>query len=92
MVKMGTTKTFFAVMKAYCAINVLLLPRSFVNGGYLLSPLAMMVAFFFESLCAVRLTNVANSQGIFSYPLLMEKALGTKGLWISRICLGLAHW
>ena len=59
MKKMGTVKTFFAVLKGYCAINVLLLPCSFANGGYLLSPIAMIVACFFEALCAARLTSVA---------------------------------
>lgn len=90
--KMGTCKTFFAICKAYCAINVLLLPRSFVNGGYMLSPIAMAVAVFFESLCAVRLTTVAHKYGIFSYPLLMKEALGEKGLHMARVFLALAHW
>ena len=58
--KMGPVKTFFAIIKAYCAINVLLLPRAFANGGYLLSPIAMMTACFFEALCAARLTSVAH--------------------------------
>lgn len=57
--KMNSYQTFFAVVKAYCAINVLLLPRSFVNGGYLLSPVMMLIACFFETLCAMRLTTVA---------------------------------
>ena len=57
--KMGTFKTFFAGIKAYCAITVLLLPRSFANGGYILSPLAMVCACFFESFCAARLATVA---------------------------------
>ena len=57
--KMGPFKTYFAVIKAYCAINVLLLPRSFVNGGFVLSPIALLVAGFFETLCALRLTQVA---------------------------------
>ena len=78
--KMGTVQTFFAVLKAYCAINVLLLPRSFANGGYLLSPCAMLVAVFFEGLCAARLSTVGHMYGIYSYPLLMQKALGEKGL------------
>lgn len=90
--KMGTVRTFFAVLKAYCAINVLLLPRSFVNGGYMLSPISMLVAVFFESLCAARLTTVAHKYGIFSYPLLMQRAMGEKGLHLARIFLALAHW
>ena len=78
--KMGPIQTFFAIVKAYCAINVLLLPRAFANGGYLLSPIAMMTACFFEALCAARLTQVAHQYQIFSYPLLMKRALGEKGL------------
>ena len=45
--KMGTLATFFAILKAYCAINVLLLPLSFSEGGYILSPCAMLIALFF---------------------------------------------
>ena len=89
---MGTFTTFFAVLKAYCAINVLLLPRSFVNGGYMLSPLALIFATSFETLCAVRLTTVAQQYQIFSYPLLMKRAIGDKGLHAARICLALAHF
>ena len=89
---MGTFKTFFAVLKAYCAINVLLLPCSFANGGYLLSPIAMIVACFFEALCAARLTSVAQQYEIYSYPLLMQKAMGDKGLLAARVFLSIAHW
>ena len=56
--KMGTITTFFAVLKAYCAINVLLLPCSFASGGYLLSPFAMFIACFFEGMCAYKLCKV----------------------------------
>jgi len=45
--KMNPTEVFFAVLKAYCAINVLLLPLSFSEGGYILAPGAMCIALFF---------------------------------------------
>ena len=89
---MGPCKTFFAIAKAYCAIGILIMPRSFVNGGYIISPLALFTACFFESLCAARLASVAHSQGIYSYSLLMRKAVGDKGLIVSRIFLAIAHW
>lgn len=90
--KLSNWDTFVAVAKAYCAINVLLLPCSFKNGGYIIAPVAMVVACFFESLCAARLTSVANKFQIFSYPLIMKKAMGNKGLQTARILLALAHW
>ena len=57
--RMGPVKTFFAIMKAYCAINVLLLPKAYTTGGYLFSPLALMTGCFFESTAAVKLTQIA---------------------------------
>ena len=90
--KMGPLATFFAIIKAYSAINVLLLPLSFAEGGYILSPCAMAFACFFESMSAARLTKVANKYKIFSYPLLMKKAMGQKGLIAARVALSLAHF
>ena len=57
--KMSPTKTFFAILKAYCAINCLLLPMSFGEGGYILGPSAMFIALFFQCLSAAQLTTVA---------------------------------
>lgn len=90
--KMGPMKTFFAIVKAYCAINVLLLPYSFAQGGYILSPCAMALSLFFEALCAARLCKVAQQLDIYSYPLIMERAMGKKGLIISRLVLALSHF
>lgn len=45
--KMSRMQTFFAMLKCYCAINVLLTPKSFANGGFLLSPIALIFACIF---------------------------------------------
>ena len=88
---MGTVTTFFAVLKAYCAINVLLLPCSFASGGYLLSPIAMCIACFFEGMCAFKLCKVGVQYGISSYPMIAYRALGWKGRALVRLLIGLAH-
>ena len=54
--KMTSFQAYFALLKAYCAINVLLLPKAFKNGGYLLSPIALFLACFFECTCAIKLS------------------------------------
>ena len=56
---MGCFGTYVAMFKAYCAINVLLLPKAFANGGYILSPTSLFVATLFEAMCAVRLSMIA---------------------------------
>jgi len=42
--KMSKVQTFFALCKCYCAINVLLTPKAFRNGGYLFTPICLFVA------------------------------------------------
>lgn len=90
--KISKFETYIAIIKAYCSINVLLLPAVFASGGWALSPCAFMVATFFESLCAIRLSMIAMKYKIYSYQLLMEKALGQWGLNVSRVCLAIDHW
>ena len=65
--KMGTFQTFIGMIKSYCAINLLLLPKAFANGGYALSVSAMILATFFEALCAFRLSTVARKYKVYSY-------------------------
>ena len=89
--KMGPITTFFAVLKAYCAINVLLLPCAFANGGYFLSPCSMFVACFFEGLCAYKLCKVGVAYSISSYPMIAYRAIGWKGRALVRCLIGLAH-
>jgi len=89
--KMGTTAAFFAIMKGYCAINVLLLPLSFSKGGYILSSCAMLIALFFESMSAAKLTTIADKYKIYSYPLIMERAMGRCGLIIGRLFISVQH-
>lgn len=42
--KMNEFETFIAVIKGYCALMILILPRSFVNGGYLFSPMCLIIS------------------------------------------------
>ena len=65
--KMDMGQAYFALIKAYCAINVLLLPKAFKNGGWLLSPLSLMVACVFEATCAIKLAQCGLFTGTISY-------------------------
>jgi amino acid permease len=89
---MGTVATFFAVLKGYCAINVLLLPRSFVNGGFILSPAMICVSCTLEATCAVLISNIALKYGIYDYLALVEHAYGTTAKKVVRTILCLVHF
>ena len=74
------------------AINILLTPKSFVNGGFILSPIALIIVTSIESFSSWRLVHVAQETGIASYPLLLQKAIGNKGLVLAHFFLAFAHW
>ena len=54
--KMTPFQAYFALLKAYCAINILLLPKAFKNGGYILSPIALICSCIFECTCAIKIS------------------------------------
>ena len=88
---MGTMATYFAVLKGYCSINVLLLPRSFVNGGFVLSPIMLCVSCTLECTCAVLVSKIALKYGIYDYAAIVEHAYGLNAKKFVRTLLCLAH-
>ena len=76
---MTAFQTFAAIIKAYCCLMILVLPRSFARGGYVLSPLAMVMSASLQCYSAVKLVSVANTLGVMSYSLIAYKVFGTKG-------------
>ena len=64
---------------------------SFGEGGYILAPIAMLIALFFQGLSAAQLTSLARKYSIYSYPLIMQRAHGNVGLYVARVCISLAH-
>ena len=73
---MTAAQSFISILKAYCSLMILILPRSFERGGYVLSPLAMIMSASIQCISAVKLVNVANHFGIMSYGLLAYKIFG----------------
>lgn len=53
--RMGCCSTFFAILKAYTTMNIFALPIGFKCGGWLFSPIVLIVACFFELVCALKL-------------------------------------
>ena len=90
--KLNNIETFFAIIKGYMSINVLLVPRAFVNGGFVLSPLAVLLATCFEATCAVKLSNIAFKYKVYNYPAIAQKAIGKWGLYAVTTLLALSHF
>jgi len=87
--KMNKCQAFFALCKCYCAINVLLTPKAFKNGGYLLSPIALMLACSLQTLCAIKLSQCGMKLKKCSYPDIVGKALGKRFRKLLEIMLAI---
>ena len=74
--KMSAFETYIAVIKGYCALMILVLPRAFVRGGYLLSPVLLAISGALQAYCALKLVRAGQALNLPSYSLITLKALG----------------
>lgn len=89
---MNRVQAFFAICKCYCAINVLLVPKQFANGGFVLSPTALIISSFLQGMCAIKLTQCGMATRKISYPDIAGKALGTIGKRVLEVMLSIVHF
>ena len=77
--KLSPFETYIALLKGYCAIAILIMPKAFVNGGWAASALLEVAAALITTICAAKLVQAGLMLKMYSYSLIVEKALGTKG-------------
>ena len=66
--KMSKLPAFMAVCKGFCAINILILPKQFDNGGWLIGIVSICVAAAFVTMCALKLIKCGEKIGVYTYP------------------------
>lgn len=52
-------QVFMSVCKGYCAINILVLPKNFENGGWIVGVVSMILAGLLIYVCARKLVQCA---------------------------------
>lgn len=52
---MSDYSALIAICKAYCAINIMVLPKNFENGGWLVGILAINIGCILVYVCALKL-------------------------------------
>ena len=57
--KLNSWQTFISLIKGYCAIVVLILPKSYQNGGYAVSSLTLVLSCIVSTYCGVLLIRSA---------------------------------
>ena len=77
--KLSPFETYIALLKGYCAVAILLMPKAFANGGWAASAALEIAAAVITTACAAKLVQAGLMLKLYSYSLIVEKALGTKG-------------
>jgi len=76
--KMTAFETYVALIKGYCALMILVLPKSFTHGGYVFSPICLLLSATIQVVAGIKLVNTGQSLGLTSYSLITLKVLGPK--------------
>ena len=90
--KMTPFQTFAALCKGYCAINILILPKQFENGGWLIGLVSIFVAVLFVLQCALKLVKCSNQLEVYNYSEVALHALGPRGKIVVDIVLSLVQF
>jgi len=77
--KLNAFETYVALIKGYCALMILVLPKSFESGGYLFSPIVLVLSALVQMISATKLVRTGLHLGLTSYSLIALKTLGTRG-------------
>ena len=85
--KLGKWATIFTLFKGFVASSILYMPLNFINGGWLISPLALILSMCMTLYCAKLLIEVNKKLGGGSFSELGFKAMGTPGKVITDISL-----
>jgi proton-coupled amino acid transporter len=85
--KIGPVKTYFALLKGYCAIVILIIPKAFQNGGWLFSALALLFSCFLTTICTLKLVEAGLVTRFLNYSRITKTALGENAKRVLDIML-----
>ena len=87
--KLSPRETYIALLKGFCATAVLMLPITFQNGGIVATPIFIAGSAIVSTICIGKLIDAGLATRLFSYSLIVEKALGKKGRFVLdlMVCL-----
>lgn len=89
---MGQFAAFMALCKAYCSINILVLPKQFDNGGWLVGVLAINISVTFVLLSVLKLVQAGTKLQEFTYPGIVEKAIGPKFKIVAEVFVAICQF
>lgn len=68
-----------ALIKGYCATAVILLPKTYQNGGLGMTSFFIVISAFVSTYCINLLVDAGQATQLLSYSLIVERVFGKKG-------------
>lgn len=90
--KMSAFATYIAIMKGYCALMILVLPKAFMRGGWAFSAGVMSISAFVQIIAALKLVDVGLDLNITSYERIAQKALGNWARTVTQMMILLTQF
>ena len=85
-------EVYIALVKGYCVILILIIPRAFVTGGYGSASILLFLSGVISTVCASLLVKSGLRANIHSYSELTGHVLGRTGKVLIDICISLAQY
>lgn len=90
--KLTPFETYIALIKGYCAILILFIPSTYVNGGWGMSTLLFIFAAWISTVCVIQLVEAGVRTGIYSYGGIVEKTLGKRAKLLADIMIAMTQY
>lgn len=85
--KLGNVMTFMSLFKGFIISSPIYAPKSFVNGGYVMSSMMQIISAIFTLYCAILLLEIREKTGLSSYSQIGFSSYGTVGKVLTEITL-----
>ena len=90
--KMTPRETYIALIKGYCCTAVLLLPKTYQNGGLGMTSIFIAGSALISTYCVGKLVDAGLQTKLYSYSLIVERALGKKGRFGLDVMISLTQF
>lgn len=90
--KLSNFDTYIALIKGYCVLSVLLIPKAFSNGGWGVASIFLVSAGAISCVACLKLVDVGLKLNLYSYPLAVEKALGKNARLFIDVAISLTQF
>lgn len=90
--RLTASETFFAILKGYCGLSILMTPKAFSNGGWGASGIFMITSGILSLMAVRMLVEAGLATKLYSYPLIVEKILGPKSRVMLEITIAMTQY